>query len=267
MSLVVVAGAPGNNGVSTSTMMLTALAPQGQSVAMAECDPSGGDVAGWLNSSGHPSWVSAIASPDRSWETFCRHMQKLPSGQRVMVAPARSVRAATAVTEAADRYGKMLSALSDVVVFADCGRTTELTRWHQLADLVVVQVRQEAGSAYATVSRVDRTIELVRRLQQAHSRVRLLVVGERPYASAEIAELAEVELLGSVPDDANAAALASGAWTIGKGPGRSRLAKAFGPIAARVVDQVTNPAGTPGRVRAPVGRAPSDGRLEQEDVS
>jgi MinD-like ATPase involved in chromosome partitioning or flagellar assembly len=266
VSLVVVAGAPGNTGVSTSTLLLTALAPQGQSVAMIECDPSGGDMSSWLDSSGHPSWVSAIASPDRSWESFCRHMQKLPSGQRVMVAPAQSARAATAVSEAADRYGKMLSALSDVVVFADCGRTTETTQWHRLADLVVVQVRQEPGSAYATVSRIDRTIELVRRLQQARGRVRLLVVGERPYAPAEIAELADVELLGSVPDDANAAALASGAWTIGKGPGRSRLAKAFGPIAARVVDEVTNREGKAGQVYGSGGPAQADDRFEQKDV-
>ena len=249
MSLVVVTGAPGNSGVTTSTLMLTALVPEGQQVAMLECDPSGGDVLGWLNSTGSPSWVSAVASPNRSWDGFCRHMQQLPSGQKVMAAPPRSGRAALTVSEAADRFGTMLSALSDVVVFADCGRATEISQWHRLADVVVVQVRQEVGSAYATVSRVERTIELVRRLQQARCRVRLLVVGERPYSPGEIAEMVDVELLGAVPVDANAAALVAGAWTIGKGPGRSRLAKAFRPIAARLVDEATSPDGIANEVR------------------
>ena len=243
MSLVVVTGAPGNGGVTTSTVLLAALTPEAQAVAVAECDPSGGDIAGWVNSTGNPSWVTAVAGADRSWEGFARHTQALPSGQRVMLAPARSVRAAAAVGEAAERFGKMLSALSDVVVFADAGRATEVTLWHRLADVVVVVVRQETGSAYATVARVDRTIELVRRLQQAGCPLRLLVIGERPYSAADVAAMAGVDLIGAVPDDAPAAGLVSGAWSIGKGPGRSRLAKAFRPISACLVDVVTDPAG------------------------
>lgn len=244
MSLIVVTGAPGNSGVTTSTVAFAATAPEGQSVVMAECDASGGDVAGWMNSTGNPSWVSAVASSDRSWDGFCRHLQKLPSGQRVMLSPARSARAEAAVGEAGDRYGAMLSALSDVVVFADCGRMTEITAWHRRADLVVVQVHQESSSAYATVARIDRTIEVVRRLQQVANRVGLLVVGDRPYPPSEIADMADAELVGVVPHDPSAAAVVAGAWSLGKAPGRSRLVKAFRPISARLIDEVTDPYGS-----------------------
>lgn len=265
MSLVVLTGAPGNAGVTTSTVLLAALTPEGQSVAAAECDPSGGDVAGWLSSTGNPSWVTAVAGADRSWEGFARHTQALPSGQRVMLAPSRSALAAVVVNEAAERFAKMLSALSDVVVFADAGRATEVTAWHRLANVVVVVVRQESASVYATVARIDRTIELVGRLQQAGCRLRLLVVGERPYTSGDIAGHVGVELLGSVPDDAPAAALVAGAWSIGKGPGRSRLAKAFRPIAERLVDEVTDPVGVAAGVHA--ARGPVESTVsEPKDV-
>ena len=265
MSLIAVTAAPGNSGVTTSTVALSSTVPEGQAVVMAECDPSGGDIAGWIDNTGNPSWVTAVAAGDRSWDGFCRHLQKLPSGQQVMLSAASSARAEASVGEAGDRFAAMLAALSDVVVFADCGRLTEITAWHRRADLIVVQAHQEPSSGYATVARVDRTIEVVKRLKQARCRVGLLVVGERPYRPEEIAGFAHVELVGSVPHDASAAATVSGAWSLGKGPGRSKLVKAFRPISARLVDAVTDPEAP----ATPVGETPDADvfGFERKDVS
>ena len=243
MSLVVVTAAPGNPGVTTTALALTATAGERDDAIMAECDPSGGDVAGWIGGAADPSWVSAVASADRSWAGFCRHLRSLPSGQQVMLAPSWSAHAEATIDEAADRFGPLLASLTDALVVADTGRCVAPTAWHRRADEVVVVVRQEPASAHATVPRIDRSVELVRRLQAVARQVGVLVIGSRPYDPAEIAETADAPLVGAVPHDPGAAALLSGAWSLGRGAGRSRLVKAFRPVAAELVDRVTTTSG------------------------
>ena len=180
MTLVVLHEAPGTSASTTSSLALAALAPQGQQTLVLECDASGGDLIGWADLTGNPSWSSAVSGADRSWAGMLRHLQRLPSGLHVMAAPTNASRARTVVAEAAERFAPMVSSLSDVVAFADCGRTTESNGWLRSADLVVVLLRQSA-SVGATVARVDRTTEIVASL--GSSRSGLVVVGERPVST------------------------------------------------------------------------------------
>ena len=161
-----------------------------------------------------------------------RQLQELPSALSVMLAPSSPSRAATVITEAADRFAPMVSALDDVVAFADCGRTTERSGWIDAADLVVVLVRQ-AASAGATVTRIDRTVELARSLSP-RNHVGVVVIGERPYAPVDIAATVGLALLGVLPDDGPGAALAAGAWTIGKGANRTPLARSARQLSATI---------------------------------
>jgi MinD-like ATPase involved in chromosome partitioning or flagellar assembly len=235
MTLVAICEAPGTSASTTTALALAALAPDGHSTLVLECDPSGGDLAGWAGLYGNPSWSSAIAAPDRSWSGLYRHLQELPSGLHVMLAPSSPSQAATVVAEAAERFAPMVSALGDVVAFADCGRSTGRNGWIEAADLVVLLVRQ-AASAGATVARIDRSVELGESLQR-RGRVGVVVVGDRPYAADEIAATLGVPLLGVLPNDGPGAALAAGAWTVGKGANRTPLARATRRVSASILEQ------------------------------
>lgn len=236
MTLVALCEAPGTSASTTTALALAALAPPDRPTLVLECDPSGGDLAGWAGLSGNPSWSSAMSAPDRSWSGMYRHLQDLPSDLSVMLAPATASRAASVVPDAAERFAPMVSALDDVIAFADCGRTTGRSGWVDAADLVIVLVRQ-AASAGASVTRIDRAVELARSLPRS-ARVGLVVIGERPYAPSDISATIDLPLLGVLPDDGPGASLAAGAWTIGKGANRTPLARAARKVSAVIHEQL-----------------------------
>lgn len=234
MSFVAICEAPGTSASTTTSLALAAFAPPDRPAMILECDPSGGDVAGWASLHGNPSWSSAVAAPDRSWAGMHRHLQELPSGLSVMLAPSSPANAETVVGEAAERLGPVVAALDEVVGFADCGRTTQPTAWIAAADLVIVLVRQ-ATSAGASVPRVDRAGELAKSLPH-RTGVGLVVVGERPYAASDIATSVGLPLLGVLPDDGPGAALAAGAWTVGRGAARTPLARSARVVSEAILD-------------------------------
>jgi hypothetical protein len=232
MSGVAVAGAPGATGVTTTAMLLAAGLDD---AVLVEADPSGGDVAAWMGGADQPGWSSAVAADDRSWLGLERHLQRLPSGLRVLVAPTRSAEAAVAVRAGLERFGPLLTAMSDVVAVLDCGRITGPTAATSTALLTVLVVRQQADSAPATVARIDRAAELIGRTRtSAEGRVGLVVVGAVPYRPAEIAAHCQVELFAELADDRRGAAMVAGGWTIGRGAGRSALARSARPLVERV---------------------------------
>lgn len=233
MTLVALCEAPGSSASTTTSLALAALAPTERPTLVLECDPSGGDLAGWAGLHGNPSWSSAVSAPDRSWSGLYRHLQELPSALSVMLAPTSPSRAASVVADAADRFAPMVSALDDLMAFADCGRAVGRSGWVEASDLVVVLVRQ-AASAGATVTRIDRSVELAQTLLQRSRRAGVVVIGERPYAPSDIAVTVGLRLLGVIPNDAQGAALAAGAWTIGKGANRTPLARAARKVSASI---------------------------------
>jgi hypothetical protein len=244
MSLVALCEAPGTSVSTTVGLLVASSMPAGQPVVFAECDPSGGDLAGWARLYATPSWRSAVAAGDRSWSGLQSHVQHLPSGLSVLVSPSRAAEARVVVREAESRFAPMLAAMSDVAVVADCGRVVDgAPAWTRSAAFVLLLVRQAGTSAAATVARVDRAVEVAGLLHQTAGRVGLVVVGGRPYQPGEIAEMVDCDLLGVLPEDPAGAGLVAGAWTVGRGPSRSPLARAARPIAARIVESLA--AGSP----------------------
>ena len=237
MSLIAICEAPGTTASTTTALALAALAPSDTPTIMLECDPSGGDVAGWAGLAGSPSWSSAVSGADRSWRGVHRHLQCLPSDLHVMVAPPAADRASTVVNHAAERFAPMLSELADVVAVADCGRTIGSNPWLEHSNLIVALIRQ-AASPGASLTRIDRTVDLCRNLTAASVPVMMAVVGRRPYDAIEIANAAGCPLLGVLPEDPTGAALAAGAWTVGRGASRSELAREARTLSARLVEIV-----------------------------
>jgi hypothetical protein len=256
VSVVAVVEPAGTSASTTTSLLVAATAPPGQSVVLAECDPSGGDVAAWCELRETPGWASAVAAGDRPWAGLRTHLQQLPSGLAVLCAPTRGRQARVVVWEAATRFGPLLGSLPDVVTVADCGRVgDEVPVWLRRAQLVVLLVRQAATSTGATVARVDRASETLGLLRGVDADIGVVVIGVRPYPPDQVADLVGAEMLGVLPEDPVGAGLAAGAWTLGRGAARSALARATRQLSARLVELV-----------ARAGRVDGESAVEREVV-
>lgn len=238
MSVVAVCEAAGTSASTTTALLLAASMPEHPTLLM-ECDPSGGDVAAWCGLRETPGWGTAAVTGDRSWVGLRGHMQELPSRLAVLTAPTRGAQARVAVRESDGRFGPLLRSMPDVIAVADCGRIENGPPvWTVGAQRVVLLVRQSSASPGATLARVDRAGEALEMLRAADAPVSVVVIGARPYSANEVALALDWPVWATLPEDPAGAALAAGAWTIGKGASRSPLARAARPIAARVVDEL-----------------------------
>jgi hypothetical protein len=239
MTIVAICAAGGSPGVTTTSVLLATMLPPDYPALLAECDPSGGDVAAWAQLATTPGWSTAVSASDRSWIAVADNAQQLPSGLRAVVAPARAAQAHTAVSEAARGFAALLAATSDVITVADCGRVgLDPPLWASPAALTLLLVRQSIVSAPATVPRVDRAIEALEVLRVACRQVGVVLIGGAPYRSAEIASALGVELFGVLPEDATGAAHVAGGWTVGRRASRSPLARAASALGTRVVETI-----------------------------
>jgi hypothetical protein len=239
VTVVALCTAAGSSASTSTSLLLSAMMPAGYPALAAECDPSGGDLAGWAQLPATPGWASAVAGSDRSWAAIYDNSQELPSGLRVMTAPARPSQARTAVSAAARGFAALLAAMPDVVVVADCGRfELEPPLWATSAQLTLLLVRQSVSSAEATVPRVDRAIEALSVLHGACRQVGVVLIGGSPYPSSEIARALGAELFGVLPEDTAGAALVGGSWTVGKRASRTPLARSAEELAQRVIEAI-----------------------------
>lgn len=239
MTTVAVFTAAGSSGATTTALLLASSMPAGQAVLLAECDPSGGDVAAWAELRDTPGWATAVAAGDRSWSGLQMHTQQLPSGLHALVAPVASAQAEVVVRGAADRFGSLLRALSEVIVISDCGRmTSDAPSWVLQADFALVVLRQSEWSATATVARVDRTRAAAVTLQERGVPVEMLLIGARPYSADELVSVVGCEMFAGLPEDARGASMVSGGWAIGRGASRSPLARAARPLGGALAERL-----------------------------
>ena len=226
MTLIAVCG----DASTTTSFALAAMWPD-DGVVLFEADPSGGDLAAWLDVPEVPGVGSAVAvAPSGSWPVIETQLQTV-RGIRVLVAPIRASEASVAVREAAARLVPTMAALGMVTVVADCGRVVPGCVPSTVLDagLIVVTVRQPSGSPRAAAARLDRVTELVDILCVADCEVVVVVVGEVPYTAAEIGFLLNGST-GRVPvlvlaNDPAGASLAGGRDRPGRGFQRTALGR------------------------------------------
>lgn len=239
MTIVAVCEAGGTAASTTTSLLLAALLPRQYPAFVAECDPSGGDIAAWAQLPAAPGWSSAVSGSDRNWTAIAEHTQELPSGLRVMTSPARPSQARAAVREAATAFSALVSVMPDTVMIADCGRVElDAPVWAHASQLTLLLLRQATVSAQATVARVDRTIEALEVLRGPCRQVGVVLIGGSPYPASEVSSALGVELFGVLPEDAVGAGLVCGGWTVGRRAARSPLAKSAAPLGARVVEAI-----------------------------
>jgi hypothetical protein len=239
MTVVAVCEAGGTSASTTTSLLLAAMLPREYPAFVAECDPSGGDIAAWAQLPASPGWSSAVSGTDRNWSAIVDHTQELPSGLRVMTAPARPSQARAAVIEGASGFSALIATMPDAVMIADCGRVElDPPMWARAAQLTLLILRQATVSAQSTVARVDRTIEALEVLRSSCRQVGVVLIGGSPYPASEVSTVLGVELFGVLPEDAVGAGLVCGGWTVGKRAARSPLAKAAATLGAHVIEAV-----------------------------
>jgi len=210
MTIVAFASIKGAPGMTTLACLVGATWPEGRKVMVVECDPSGGDLAARFRLSSRIGWPSLISAarrsePDTPIES---HLQQLPGGLDVLIG--------TTGRESSDTDVDMVTVLAaassssegpwDVLV--DLGRllpmASSATNWLDISDVVVIGLRGDAASVMQVRERRET------RLSQWGDRLALVVVGTHCHSSAEIEGFTGIPVLGEIPSDAQAAAVAAG---------------------------------------------------------
>ena len=269
MTVIAVASAKGR-GVTTTAELLVQLRPTGRPCVLIDADPAGGD---WLLRPGvtpEPGLVSLAMAGRRRLENgeLFNHVQVVGSVELV-VGPAAAHQAATALEMLGPRLVGHVRGLTDgradgwsgpVDAVVDCGRLAPGSPAMPVAletDLVVLV-------SPATAAALVHLAPLVEHVSRTGLPAAVLLHGgegrSARYDETEVASAVGAEVLGTVPDDAAAAArLAEEPGKVDP-QGRTRLVRSMRAVAARAWDlaQRAEPAPVspaPTRVPAPVSSA------------
>jgi len=256
MTLVAIVG----DCTTTTCVALAAGWPVDDEVLILEADPSGGSLAGWLDTPNSPSLATIVAnardaSHDEAMSTVSAMTHRSSSGISFVGAPLRSLPARRAIAEASMVVVPALAA-SGAMVLADLGRRdpTDLpAAIVESAATTLVVHRQHAASAAAEAVRLDRLVELVEVLAVSARDLVLAVVGGEPFDPAEITQHVDTSVPGvlaaavTLAEDPLAAAVIAG--RSGVSAGRLRrlpLMRSAAAVASRLVLGSTSAVTTPG---------------------
>jgi len=230
--------------------------PDSQHAIVAELDPAGGDLATRFGRSFEPGVISLAAATRRASgsASAVEHCQQLLGGVDVLVSPASADQANAAIRLLDDRgiWAELRGGEQEIL--ADCGRLgvgSTVAAVVQASTLLVLLARPLLNELHHLHSRLPV-------LQAAAVRVALVLVGNGPYSVSEVAETLSLEVLGSLPSDADSAGILAGA------PG-SRRALARLPLlrsASALVDQLQTVTVTSDAKLRPTGDV-DDAELDQ----
>lgn len=266
MSLIVVAGAKGAAGVTTTATVLAAVWPA--TALLADCDPSGGDVAlrlrdehgGWLAGDRGVVGLAAAARMQSGRLDVDEQVQTAVGGLPVLV----GVDSPAQATRIGGLWPMIATALAQVPtmdVIADCGRLLPgLPSEHVVAraDLLLLVARPTVES----VAHLRHTLEALMNVDPSRSRLlHVAVVGATGSLDRDIAQVRDAlsdvvsagAEFGGLANDAAAAAGLAGTPT--RGLDRSALVTSARRLAhdlyARVHDAVAPPPPSPAAVAVP----------------
>lgn len=209
MTVVALCSAKGAPGVTTLACLLGAVWPVDRPVVVAECDPSGGDIAARFDcdeQAGMAAFVLAARHHHAQHVTsVASYVQQLPGGLEVLVG-ASNVDAAHMVDQEVAGMSALTGISSDVV--ADCGRVGVGSPGQQAllvqADVVVVVTRGDRSSLGHAGALLGRLAEM------GSSSLGLVVTGSHHGEARSAARALRVDLAAAAPWDAAAAAVVRG---------------------------------------------------------
>lgn len=198
MTIVAVAG----DASSTTTIAIASGWSAADDVIVVEADPTGGDLAAWLDMPVAPSLSTVVTRVlDGTWPEIERFTRLADSGLRVIPAPARAAEAQQAVGEAARSLVPTLAAMRSPVAIVDTGRLQPTPALHPFvgsAAVTVVVHRQATQSARAAAARLQRFADQLDAFGASPSKLVVAVVGATPFGLDEI-EAFVAESVGPTP--------------------------------------------------------------------
>lgn len=197
-----------------------------------EGDPDGTAIAPRYGLGREPNIASLATAARASLDTAVleAHSHQLPGGVPVVTGLASPDRAVSFWRNAGPRLAASLAALDGRTVIVDGGRLSPTSP-------VVPLVEHAALTVLVARPTPEELLALSHRLPTIRERARacaLLLVGERPYRSAEVARQLEIEVLGVIADDPPAAEALAGSGD-GRGVRRSALARSARKVAGRLI--------------------------------
>lgn len=233
MIRVALCSAKGSPGVTTFACALAAVMPSERPVVVAECDPSGGDIAarfGITSRQGMSSWI--LSSRHRSeYGALDGHVQNLAGGLGVIVGPTSS--------ESATALDKELAAVvsdmhhSELTFIADCGRLVVNQPGQAEVLRAASTVLLVSAADVASLSHARWAAEVLSRLRP-EGEIGLIVSRFGVERAGEAASVVGLPLVGVVRSDARAASLIGGVPGTTRTLDRSNLIGSARAVAARL---------------------------------
>jgi hypothetical protein len=222
MTLITFASIKGSPGTTTLACLTGAMWPAGRRAIVAECDSDGGDLAFRFSLSTKIGWQSLAAAARRGdvGGSVGAHLQSLPGGLEVLVAPSRGAVVGDGSRPAEEARRALcdiaIRSASDVIV--DLGRlrldSAESQRWLDQSQTACIVLRADA----AAIAHVQEQVGAVQ--SRCGGTLLLILIGSGPYSVAEVERFTGVPVVIEVPHDPSAAAV----LTMGRGSHR-RLAR------------------------------------------
>ncbi len=264
MAYIAFASAKGSPGVTTAVAALAATWPAERDLVVVEIDPAGGDLVVRFDLATEPGLVTLAAAGRRELapDTLLSHTQALPAAvtegapsRRVLVAPVSPDQASASLAALRGGLVRALDAI-DADVLVDCGRLDPASAAYEVAigaELLIMVARPVVAEVH----------HLSARLASVKAKtLSLLMVGDRPYSVAEVAETVGASALGTLPADARAASvLTDGHPNAARVLRRSRLLRDASSVAAGLAEWLgpgvpAGPATAPSPVAGPPTAAP-----------
>lgn len=241
MTVVAVGSLKASPGATTTMLALAAVWPVGRPLLLVEADPDGGVLAARFGLSTDPGLATAAPAlrRDASAEQLARHVQTLPGGTPLLVAPGSPEQTRVSLSGCATRLGGALAA-GDGDALVDCGRLAVGSPALPLlaaADRVVVVIRPRVEELQYLVHRLPA-------LREACREVVVMLVGDTPYKRADVQHALGVdppEVL-RLAADPRAAAILNGTAA---GSGRALKASLLLRTARQAADRLAAPPGEP----------------------
>lgn len=219
MTVVSVCSAKGAPGVTTITCAIAAVWPSDRGVVVAECDPSGGDLAARFGLSAKRGMTSLVldarhSSSDLTFQMH-DHVQMLPGGLEVLVGPTGAGASRTVDSQLAECLKRLLDQRSndslpvaDLVL--DCGRIQPGAAGQVAALGASDHVLVVAKPTVEAVASARWIADRLGRARTGGLSAGLVLVGHGPVTAREAASVLDLELLAVVPEDRVGAAAMRG---------------------------------------------------------
>ncbi len=234
----------GSPGVTRSSYAISSelLRISNKHVLLAECDPSGGDLAVWLGQPTKPGIASFAPSLRRGQpgNSIWNHVQESKQGVGLLLAPSCAEQF-VAIGNVLNELGRHVAKITEVEVVVDLGRLQPglgfAKEFIELSSLVLVCLRADRAHLVNAAQRMPF-------LAQANPKIFAIVLGNGPYTNREVEEGISIPVLGRVQDidtdinlwrtDSDFGAFDSGNESVKLLRRKSQLGSAFEKIAAEI---------------------------------